>query len=228
MTETTQHQEQVVIGSMERHELPVVVNLLARALRDNPMNIGMFGPPPDRRLQSVRALYRLLLCGQSEPPLVARLSDAIVGAAAVSPPATCYFRRSRARQYRISIAGRGLTVAAPAAPWRELLGLLRLGVPALNRAALMARASDVHDPADRHWHVELVGVEPKLQGQGIGGKLMEAVLRRADGAGEPAYLETDTTENVEFYRRRGFEVTATEEPLGVQVWYMQRSAALGR
>ena len=27
---------------------------------------------------------------------------------------------------------------------------------------------------------------------------------------------------------RGFEVTATEEPLGVQFWYMERPAALGR
>ena len=57
---------------------------------------------------------------------------------------------------------------------------------------------------------------------------MQAALRRADAAGEPACVDTDTPRNVEFYRRHGFEVTATDEPLGVQMWYMERPAFLGR
>ncbi len=221
MTETKQRIEQVILGPMEPHELPAVVDVLARALRDNPSFIGMFGPEPDRRLRSTRVLCRVLLSGQSEPPMVARLAGVVVGAAAVSPPQTCFSSGSRSRRYRISIAGRGVTIESEV-PWRQLLGLLRLGLPALHRAGLMARSSTIHDPAVRHWHFELVGVEDDLRGQGIGGKMMEAALRRADAAGEVACVETDTTRNVEFYRRLGFEVTATEESLGVQMWYMER------
>ena len=44
MIETKQRIEQVTIGPMEPAELPTVVDVLARALRDNPSFIGMFGP----------------------------------------------------------------------------------------------------------------------------------------------------------------------------------------
>jgi ribosomal protein S18 acetylase RimI-like enzyme len=223
MTETNRRIGQVTTGAMEPHELPTVVDVLARALRDNPSFIGMFGRKPERRLRSTRILCRTFMSGQSEPPPVARLAGIVVGDVAMSPPQTCFYSGARARQFRINIAGRGLTFESELS-WRELLGLLPLGLPALRRAALMARSSTIHDPAVRHWHVELVGVEPDLQGQGIGRKVVEAALRRADAASEPAYLETDTTRNVEFYRRHGFEVTAIGEPLGVQIWYMERPA----
>jgi GNAT superfamily N-acetyltransferase len=108
-------------------------------------------------------------------------------------------------------------------PWRHLLALLRLGPPVNSRITALAQTSAAHDPATRHWRVELVGVEPALQGRGIGGKLMEAVLRQVDAAGEPAYLETDTPDNVAFYQRRGFAVIAEQEALGVGNWYMERS-----
>ncbi len=227
MTETERRIGQVTTGPMEPHELPTVVDVLARALRDNPSFIGMFGRKPERRLRSTRILCRMFLSGQTEPPLVARLAGVVVGAVAMSPPQTCFFSGARARQFRINIAGRGLTIESGMS-LREILGLLPLGVPALHRAGLMARSSTIHDPAVRHWHLELVGVEPDLQGQGIGGKVVEAALRVADAASEPAYLETDTARNVEFYRRHGFEVMGTEEPLGVQMWYMERPAVLSR
>jgi ribosomal protein S18 acetylase RimI-like enzyme len=227
MIDTGQRIDQVTTGPMEPHELPRVVDVLARALRDNPSFIGMFGANRERRLRRTRILCRILLSGQPEPPMVARLAGIVVGVAAVSPPQTCFFCRGRMRHYRIAIAGRGVTIESEMSV-REIPGLLRLGIPALKRAGVMGRSSTEHDPAARHWHVELVGVEPDLQGRGIGGTVLDAVLRRADATGEPACVETDTRRNVEFYRRCGFEVTAMAEPLGVQMWYMERPAALGR
>lgn len=218
---------QVAVGSIEKRELPAVVDLLARAMRDNPTSIGMFGPDPERRLRSLRTVYGVLLSDLAQPPLVARWGGRVVGAAAVSPPEACFYRRSQARTRRIGFAGRSLYVESPRVPWRHLPGLLRIGLPALGRIATMTRAGSAHDPAHRHWHIELVGVDPELQGQGIGGKLMEAALGPADEAGEEAYLETDTPENVAFYRRRGFEVTGQEEPLQVRTWYMERPPTVG-
>jgi hypothetical protein len=51
-------------------------------------------------------------------------------------------------------------------------------------------------------------------------------LARADAACEAAYVETDTIRDVKFYRRHGFEVTATGDPVGVQMWYIGPPAAL--
>ncbi|HZU14887.1 MAG TPA: GNAT family N-acetyltransferase [Chloroflexota bacterium] len=223
LSEKEQPVGEITVRPMEKHEWRAVVDVLARALRDNPTSVGMFGPDEDRRLRSLRALYGALLDDAPLPPLVACSDRRILGAAAVFPPGSCLFRRAQARVRRLRLPGRDIHVESPWLPWGHLPGLLRVGPAALGRAAVMARVGEAHDPEDRHWHVELVGVEPALQGRGIGRMLMEAALRQADAADEPAYLETDTPENVEFYRRRGFEVTGQEEPLGVRTWYMQRA-----
>jgi GNAT superfamily N-acetyltransferase len=57
-----------------------------------------------------------------------------------------------------------------------------------------------------HWRLEFFGVEPDYQGSGLGSRLLEPGHRRADAAGELAYLETFTTENVGWYAKRGWAV----------------------
>jgi len=57
-----------------------------------------------------------------------------------------------------------------------------------------------------HWYLWALAVEPTYQGQGIGGRLIEPVLTRADERGVPCYLETQLERNVAFYKRRGFEI----------------------
>lgn len=222
MTETINHTDHITIEPMKHSELPAVIDLLARALLDNPSTIGMLGTDPRRRLRASRALYSVLIADAAHPPLVARLAGRIVGAAAISPPETCFYRRTKARVRRIRVAGRDIYLEMPSLSWRQLADLLRMGWKGLERAATVGRSGAAHDLAVRHWHVELVGVEPDLQGQGIGSRLMDAVLQQADAAGEPAYLETDTPENVAFYRRRGFEITGEDQPLDVHVRYMER------
>ena len=58
----------------------------------------------------------------------------------------------------------------------------------------------------KHWYLWALGVEPAYQGQGIGGMLMQPVLRQAEAEGLPCYLETSTEKNVAFYGKRGFTV----------------------
>jgi len=78
--------------------------------------------------------------------------------------------------------------------------------------------------ASPHWYLMALGVAPDHRGAGIGGTLIEPVLARADAAGVPCYLETQTERNVSFYERRGFRtVHEGEAPgLGVTLWAMAR------
>lgn len=76
-----------------------------------------------------------------------------------------------------------------------------------------------------HWYLWLLGVAPDRQGHGYGSALLQPILARADEAGLPCYLETQTERNVTFYQRRGFEVAETGPLPGVHlpVWHMVRS-----
>ena len=75
-----------------------------------------------------------------------------------------------------------------------------------------------------HWYLWALGVSPNAQGRGIGKSLLQPILERADREGVPCYLETQTTGNVEFYRKSGFEVMEeSREPVGdIPIWFLRR------
>ena len=79
-------------------------------------------------------------------------------------------------------------------------------------AELLARFEQIgplmraNKPPEAHWYLQLLATHPDWQRQGLGGELMEVVFEQADATGLPCYLETETPENVAYYRRHGFEV----------------------
>jgi GNAT superfamily N-acetyltransferase len=74
-----------------------------------------------------------------------------------------------------------------------------------------------------HDYLWLLGVQPNLQGQGLGTALIRAVVHRADQQGVPAYLEATSPDNRRLYERHGFVVTGELSILGgPPVWPMWR------
>jgi len=61
-------------------------------------------------------------------------------------------------------------------------------------------------PAEPHWYLPLIGVEPNAQGRGFGAALLRHALARSDENGVPAYLESSNPRNIPLYQRHGFEV----------------------
>lgn len=55
-------------------------------------------------------------------------------------------------------------------------------------------------------YLMIIGVASNYQGQGFGGKLLQALIQESDYAGIPLYLETATERNVRMYERLGFKV----------------------
>ncbi len=107
---------------------------------------------------------------------------------------------------------------------RELLhdlpAFLTLNTPTVLRGMSQVEA---RHPKAPHYYLAILGVDPPLQGQGIGSKLIAPMLERCDAEGEPAYLETATERNVAFYTRHGFKVTdEVDLPRGPRMWLMWR------
>jgi catechol 2,3-dioxygenase-like lactoylglutathione lyase family enzyme len=104
--------------------------------------------------------------------------------------------------------------------------LVREGPHVLSSIREWTGAWAKHDPRELHWHLGPVAVDRAARGQGIGGALLMAFVRRMDERRMTAYLETDKPENVTFYEKFGFAVTSDEPVLGVTSWYMTRQPQL--
>ncbi|MBL7257592.1 GNAT family N-acetyltransferase [Paractinoplanes lichenicola] len=119
---------------------------------------------------------------------VALIGDRVVGTALWMPPGA--WPASAGRRARMTPA---LTVALLAAGGRAR-SWLRTG------AALDA---DIPDG----WYLIALGIEPSAQRRGVGRRLVEPALVRADAEGAAVGLHTSDPANVDFYTRFGFVVT---------------------
>ncbi len=104
---------------------------------------------------------------------------------------------------------------APVLPWAW---------PAAVEARRGQAATRARHPHEPHWFLRVIGVVPAWQGNGIGHRLIEPVLDRADDEGVGAYLVTTKEANVAFYRRFGFGVTEEYRPTATwpPVWSLWR------
>lgn len=71
--------------------------------------------------------------------------------------------------------------------------------------ALFDQVGKAH-PAEPHWFLPAIGVEPLCQGRGYGSALLERSLAACDREHRVAYLEASNPRNVPLYQRFGFEV----------------------
>lgn len=79
-----------------------------------------------------------------------------------------------------------------------------------------------HRPKTPHWELLEIGVEPSLQGKGIGCALLQPILNRCDQDHMPAYVVTGTEKNVRFYGHSGFQLIERLEklPFGMPDLYL--------
>ena len=91
---------------------------------------------------------------------------------------------------------------------------LRLGLGPLKRFFSMMQTANTLQANlsnEVHWYLQLLAVDPARQGAGLGTRLLLRGLEWADRDGLPCRLETTTPQNVAFYRKHGFEITAEAE-----------------
>lgn len=195
----------IEVRDLRPDETEASVGVLARGMRDDPIQVAAHGKDPDRRLQSQTALMRAQFKVFTEQqPICAVRDGVVVGVAVVAPAGTCQPKtRQRLRMFP------------------TLLGL------GLRRAMRVGRWLDTwtrYDPKETHVHFGPLAVDAHLHDQGIGSLLVKEHCRRLDAAGHVGYLETDKPEDVRLYERSGYVVTEQADVLGVPNWFMRRPA----
>jgi GNAT superfamily N-acetyltransferase len=180
------------VRGLRADEVDAAVAMLARAFHDDP---GALITEPDAGMRpaALRALFAPVVRWAVPFGHVAAAVDsegAVVGIATFVPPG-----HEAPTDEEIVAAGQlDAEAAAPAAAAR--MGPMVEFIEAQHAAAT----------SGPHWRLEFFGVEPALQGTGLGGRLIATGHAAADAAGERVWLETFTERNVRWYQARGYRV----------------------
>ena len=195
----------IEVGDTRPEEVAEAVAVAARAMCTSPMAYAVLGDDHERRLRHTKRFFaRLYALAHGQRPLVARLDGRIVGSTN-------------------DLVDRGCRPSAIDA-LRSIPALALTGPRSATLTVRWLRDWERRDPRRAHAHFGPFGVEPELQGNGIGSVVLREYTRRLDAAGEHSYLETEKPENVALYSRFGFEVVDENELLGVPNWFMWREA----
>ena len=185
----TDHTTGVAVRKAGRDDVAAMVDVLARAFDDDPV-INWFVRQDADRATGFRRFFEVAVRELTLPLGEVYTTAEPGGAALWAPPGT----------------------------WELDPGNLEALLPDLTAAFGEARlerslegmaALDAVHPDEPHFYLLLLGVAPDRQNRGIGSALLQAVLRRCDEQGVPAYLEATSPRNVALYERHGFVVTDT-------------------
>ena len=163
------------IATLRRDQIGDSSAVLTRAFDDDPVFRYLYPTARRRRWACRGFLQAIVRDGLPFGEVWAAVDDgAVVGAAGWLPEGA--YPPSRRRAARQLVAA-----------WQALL------TPHTFRDGLryLTETEKLH-PKEPHWYLAVIGVEPDRQGEGLGGKLLAAVVGRLDETGVPAYLETST------------------------------------
>lgn len=140
-------------------------------------------------------------------------------AGVVSGAMLCHAPDARGRS-ACNVFRSGMALTPFKLPWPVFRRLYRLGSFVERRRAEIMRG-------EQYWYCQMLGVDPAMQGSGVGSALLRRMLAQADEHGRCAcYLETGKPRNAAFYSRFGFEVHSTQ-PMDDGAWtlhFMRRPA----
>ena len=194
------------IDRLKESDLTQAIEVLARAFRDSPLNRAVIRSDDSTdRLESNRHGMRALLpvALRHGEALAATVDGVVVGSLVAPPP--------------------GRLPLPPPTLLSRLRCLMGQGWHVARRWSQVFEALEALHPKEPHRYLGTLGVDPPLQGRGVGGALLSNWLAGVDREGLPAYLETDSDRSVNFYQTAGFALEGEAAVLGVRVWRLRRA-----
>lgn len=99
-----------------------------------------------------------------------------------------------------------------------------IGVHATTSMKEYTRKADTNRPEEPHYHLGIIGIDPKQQGHGYGGKLLRVLhkMSEAHPSSTGIWLDTENPRNVTLYQHFGYQIKALTQLGDVQIWGMFR------
>ena len=195
------------VGVLRWEHESQVGTLLARAFLDDPLVTAICDAPSAQRRRRMHWSFRIAVrshCLAAQPGWV------IAGSTA-TPAGVVLVTRPRAD-------------VQTGSDWIFLMrGLMRIGMRTVLRGVRAAQTIAAHAPPQPFTYLRTLGVDPPVQGQGLGSALVQQVIRTASPT-LPLYLETAKEANLAFYARHGFDCMGEFRCLDVPVWRLIRRA----
>ena len=192
MSSRTNTGEGSTIERLDPGSADEVTRLLCEAFFDYPVMRYVLGDSPDYASRLVR-LIGLFTAGRwqrGQPVLGLRSADGGLQAA-------------------ITMTPRGTFETPPSLSSLADSTWQFLGADARQRYAELCEAWAATEPEGANWHVNMLGVASAARGAGLGARLLAAalVLAAEDPSAQGVDLTTEDPVNLDFYTRRGFDIT---------------------
>ena len=194
------------VQAITRQTYRQAARLLARAFMDEPVSQRIYRrltPPQILKNLTLDFTGELAVCLRRGEPLELCQNGSTAAVAVIYPPGA--YPLSWFAELQVTLT--------------SIFGHARYDLRAWQ--AWLDEVEQFH-PHTPHYYLEYLGVEPALQGQGLGSQLLSELARRADAVGVGCYLETATPRNLPLYQRFGFQVTAQKEVIGLPAWFLWR------
>ena len=182
-----------------KNDIPLLAQVLARAFNKEPFS-NWIVKQDERRTDRLQYLFNTALRANLQSGSV-YTSDNCAAAAVWQMPKKKQSKKPSIFQTWDRIVKAGPTI------WQALNVLIKSsGIGRIGGITKGLLLLDSKQPKKPYYYLFILGVDPSMQNKGVGSKLLQPVLQTCDETGIPAYLETTSEKNVQFYDRFGFKV----------------------
>ncbi len=196
----------MLIQPITRQTYRQAAQVLGTAFADDPVSVAVYNNfSPEKRIHALTVDFsiELLVCIRKGYPIHINKAGKVVAVAMIYPP-----------------GGYPLPVIDQ---WSMMIkSILRNGVYDIRGWLKWLDETDNNHPAEPHYYLEYLGVEPGYQGKGFGSSILQHLAAMADENGIGCYLENANPLNVKLYQRFGFQILRQKDIIGIPTWFMWR------
>lgn len=199
------HAGAIEIVPLDRMYMSRAKALMAEAFLEEPGAMATIRKKPEKRLPILKAHFG----AEAEAALpqglsrCALLDEEIAGVMIVTAPGS----KTVSTLDMVSLALQALFSGNLGMLWRGMKSTIE---------------DDRHRPKEPNYYLEVIAVDPKFQGIGIGAAMLSHLIDTADAEGLPTYLSTTAPKTVPLYRKYGFQIISETNELKIPNYHMVR------